>query len=243
MSHSADAPRLRSGFENGAWAFCVDNIKDIIRLGLLPIGIALAASFLASFMSVSPIIGYIANGVAGVIFAGRIHRTIIEGGKREGNTLRVRARDFSYMGLVLLYILAARLFGVLEDMFVWLLGASAEVVLGGLYVWLVLRLMLVFPHVAVTGEISFGLSWWAMRGNIWRLFAIGLRWPPARFRKGFHRYAIANVLFGGLSLATSGQLKLFFFAVAVAQVIVIAAVLLSFIYKDLVASPQGSIAS
>lgn len=38
--------------------------------------------------------------------------------------------------------------------------------------WIGARLLLAFPHAAVTGKIDFGLAWRTMRGNFWRYFAV-----------------------------------------------------------------------
>ena len=37
--------------------------------------------------------------------------------------------------------------------------------------WVQVRLALIFPHAAVTGRISLGVSWKAMKGNFWRFVA------------------------------------------------------------------------
>jgi hypothetical protein len=37
-----------------------------------------------------------------------------------------------------------------------------------LFVWIAVRLVLMLPHAAVTGRLSFGVSWRAMKGNFWR---------------------------------------------------------------------------
>lgn len=40
-----------------------------------------------------------------------------------------------------------------------------------LVMWPAARLILAFPHAAITGKIDFGLSWRTMRGNYWRYIA------------------------------------------------------------------------
>lgn len=40
--------------------------------------------------------------------------------------------------------------------------------------WVQVRLALIFPHAAVTGRISLGVSWNAMKGNFWRYLAAAL---------------------------------------------------------------------
>ncbi len=40
--------------------------------------------------------------------------------------------------------------------------------------WPLIRLVLTFPHAAVVGEINFGVSWQAMKGNFWRFILIAI---------------------------------------------------------------------
>jgi hypothetical protein len=47
------------------------------------------------------------------------------------------------------------------------------IVLIGATIWPTVRLALVFPHAAITGRVSFGESWAAMRGNFWRMIGVG----------------------------------------------------------------------
>jgi hypothetical protein len=66
-----------------------------------------------------------------------------------------------------------------SDLYIHLLitGASPGriaiiVLLVGVVIWPAVRFALVFPHAAVTGQVSFGVSWAATRGNFWRLIGV-----------------------------------------------------------------------
>jgi hypothetical protein len=66
-----------------------------------------------------------------------------------------------------------------SDLYIHLLirGASPGriaiiVLLAGVVIWPAVRFALVFPHAAVTGQVSFGVSWAATRGNFWRLIGV-----------------------------------------------------------------------
>jgi hypothetical protein len=43
-----------------------------------------------------------------------------------------------------------------------------------LFIWVMVRLVLMLPHAAVTGRLSFSVSWRAMKGNFWRFLFAGL---------------------------------------------------------------------
>lgn len=45
---------------------------------------------------------------------------------------------------------------------------AAAVVLYCFFIWIVVRLVLMLPHAAVAGRVSFAASWRAMKGNFWR---------------------------------------------------------------------------
>lgn len=107
------------------------------------------------------------------------------------------------------------------------------VLLIGAVIWPTVRLALVFPHAAVTGQLSFSESWAMTRGNVWRLIglivllaiivclimALGLVITSTFFALngplGFVIFSLLDLVLGGLQ-----------FSMFVA--------LISYIYKDLI---------
>jgi hypothetical protein len=132
-----------------------------------------------------------------------------------------------------------------SDLYIHLLirGASPGriaiiVLLAGVVIWPAVRFALVFPHAAVTGQVSFGVSWAAMRGNFWRLIGVTvllsliLYLPFMAFG-----WVIATVL-----IALKGFLGIFILSVLGLlwkglQFSMFVA-LISYIYKDLIQGPE-----
>ncbi len=244
MSETVRVRRLRADLVYAAFDIVMANGGALIRLGLIPaLGAFLGSCFAALFYPGAEI-GQILYGVAGIIFAVGFHGIILEDDRPGWIAFRFRDRELAYAALVLLYILAASLAKLLSKLFVWLLGSPARIIVGGLFVWVVLRLVLMFPHAAKTGEISFNPSWDAMKGNIWRLLATPGFWPPPTARNAFFVLGSIMIVFGVPGSVMSGPIKLLFQAIAGAPAIAIVTAISSLMYKDLVSSTadEGSAA-
>ena len=259
MSVTDNGRALRDNVVCDAIDFAVDNFNALMRLGLVPMLGAFLLSHLAALVYSGLVINQILYGVAGVIFAVGIHRMIIGDENPNWILFRFRRQELAYTGLVLLCILLAGFGMYLKQSFTSLFGSTTDtliygirfkapltpalVVLGGssaaLAIWVFLKLVLVFPHAAITGEISLGQSWNATTGNFWRLLKSLLDFPfPTRRRVLVVVGPIAvGVTIVGYKLP--GQLDFLFDAFAVWPVIATAAAASSFAYKDLIALPVG----
>jgi hypothetical protein len=151
---------------------------------------------MAAFMRAqlpAQVVGSILLLVVGVIYAVGVHRIILRHEYPGWVILRFRRYELAYLGAVVLYVLittGVQLFALLALYALGFPDFAAQfadlaeraggllfLAFGALMVftaWLGLRLLLMMPHAAVTGEISPAVSWRATRGNFWRLFAASL---------------------------------------------------------------------
>jgi hypothetical protein len=141
-------------------------------------------------------------GIVGVIVAVGIHRLIVNGEQPGWVLFRFGRYELAYAGallaVIIIYSIGPTLVGALlaaltgqdapplpsdgsptaEQVLAWWEAINPFFILGlvviGLLLWLQIRLALIFPHAAVTGRISFGVPWRAMRGNFWRFVGAGL---------------------------------------------------------------------
>jgi hypothetical protein len=134
----------------------------------------------------------IAYGIVLVIIAVGIHRLIIRDERPGWILLRFGRYELAYALLLLvlaggyLTILFPLIFGGIFPSqlfrpggFGGPEGVSAGLTLAALVIallifipltmWLNVRLVLTFPHAAVTGRFGFGVAWRAAKGNFWRL--------------------------------------------------------------------------
>lgn len=119
----------------------------------------------------------------GTLVAVGIHRLILRGERLDWTVIRFRKYELAYVSIPLTLLAASYIVPFISR----LLGAPDVTGFNGisylysgwyvhlavfifivLWLWIYIRLALVFPHAAVTGEISFGKSWTAMKGNFWR---------------------------------------------------------------------------
>jgi hypothetical protein len=142
-------------------------------------------------------------GIVGVIVAVGIHRLIVNGEQPGWVLFRFGRYELAYAGawlaIILIYWIGPTLVGTLlaaltgqgaptlppdspprpGQVRAWPEAINPSFVLLwlaliGLFLWLQIKLALIFPHAAVTGKISFGVSWRATRGNFWRFVGAGL---------------------------------------------------------------------
>lgn len=234
--------------------------------------------------------GSVAYGVVAAIFAVGIHRFIIRGEEPGWVLLRFGRYEIAYAAVAILLLLASMgaqfavyfvgwatgvLPGDMPGFGAALMPWALEVApprefptgLGTLFLvlilfgtWLYVRLLLTFPHAAVTGRIDLGVSWRAVKGNVWRIIAAFLlvsvlnvlifllvgfplamlqAWllvPPMSQNPGALSFDAL-----GISWFWMGAIMLPFYGLGVGMIIA----LMSYSYRDLVeedASPQGGAA-
>jgi hypothetical protein len=209
------------------------------------------------------------SAIVGTLVAVGIHRLILHGERPAWTVIRIRKYELAY-GAIVLTILAAAyaldaagrfIFGFpkpgdlaviaskLDAPGTRALIAAVAMIGGGLFLWIYVRLILVFPHAALTGEISARKAWAAMRGNFWRfvgaslllglislpihmVYLWGIHLPLIHWLEG-GRVGIGNtsdpistmLVFGLISIPVRGLVVSMFIA------------LVSYVYKHLV---QGS---
>ena len=158
--------------------------------------------------------------IVGTLVAVGIHRLILHGERPAWTVIRIRKYELAYGAIVLTILAATYALGVagryvigfptprdfaVIDSNLGAFGAYARLVAvaiigGGLSLWVYVKLILVFPHAALTGEISASRSWAAMRGNFWPFVA-------ALLLLQFISFPINLVYFLGIQIPLIGLLE------------------------------------
>lgn len=207
----------------------------------------------------------VCSAVVGTFVAVGIHRLILHGERPAWTLMRIRKYELAYctIGLEMLVVsYVLRVLGQAVGLFPKpvdftavgaklapfsvhaLFGVIISVILGGLMLWIYMRLILIFPHAALTGEISFRKAWAAIKGNFWRfvgaLFLLGLVTMPIYGILVFGiEFPLIRLLGGGVNANASDPISamlLFGLVSTPIQGLMFSMfiALISYIYRDLV---------